>query len=161
MIVVNVFHFTGLHGDSITAESMFTSLHTLFPILAFKMTHSALGISCLRLTIKILFLSQKSRKQDNQEMGFNQNKSNKVTTFAGQRVASNFGIQDVIRNVTIKPETTRRQDDVTGRLPHASFTSSRMVRSSLGNSTIGSQNNAFQKVCNIILSLLFLLLCQS
>ena len=78
-------------------------------------------------------------------MSFNQNKNKWETTFTGQRVASGFGVQDVIRNVTIKPETTRRQDDVTGRLPHVSFTSSRMVQSSLGNSA-GSQKNAFQKV---------------
>ena len=57
-----------------------------------------------------------------------------------------------MRNVTIKPETTRRQDDVTGRLPrHASHSSPRMKQSWVKNSAYSSHKSAFPKVYNNII----------
>ena len=54
-------------------------------------------------------------------------------------------MQDAVRNVTIKPETTRRQDDVTGRLPrHTGYTSPRMTQSE--NAACSSHKNTSQKV---------------
>ena len=89
---------------------------------------------------------QKSRKQDGQETNLNLNSSHRATTLIEHKVSSGFVVQDAVRNVTMKPETTRRQDDVTGRLPR--YTSPRMAKSCGGNSAFTNPRNASQKVSN-------------
>lgn len=69
-----------------------------------------------------------------------------------QKLTSSFVVQDAVRNVTIKPETTRRQDDVTGRLPrHTRYTSPRMIKANARaqDSTLNSFRNVPQRVCSI------------
>ena len=56
-----------------------------------------------------------------------------------------------MRNVTIKPETTKRQDDVTGRLPrYTRYTSPRMMKAQarVQDSTMGRQKNVLSEVYN-------------
>lgn len=60
-----------------------------------------------------IFSLQKSRKQENQETVSGQERSNSFRTTFQQRVASNSVTQDGIKKVPLKPETTKRQDDVT------------------------------------------------
>ena len=66
--------------------------------------------------IVTIFSLQKSRKQENQETDSSQERSNSFRTTFQQRVASSSVTQNGIKKVPLKPETTKRQDDVT--LPH-------------------------------------------
>lgn len=86
--------------------------------------------------------------QENQETDTRQKYGHRDTTsFTKQKMASTLVIKDVIGNVAIKPETTRRQDDVTGRLPHhTSFSSRRMMQPSGANAAFRSQKNTFHEV---------------
>lgn len=57
-----------------------------------------------------------------------------------------------MRNVTIKPETTKRQDDVTGRLPrYTRYTSPRMMKTQarVQDSTMSRQKNVVPEVYNL------------
>lgn len=102
---------------------------------------------------KLLSLFQKSRQQSDKETDSNQNNDFTKTTLDEQKLASSFDVQDAVRNVIIKPETTRRQDDVTGRLPrYTRYTSPRMMkaRAHAQDSTLNSHKNVQQKVYNVI-----------
>ena len=74
------------------------------------------------------------------------------TTLAEQKVASSFVVQDAVRNVTIKPETTKRQDEVTGRLPrYTRYTSPRMMKAQahVQDSAMSRQKNVLPEVYNL------------
>ena len=73
------------------------------------------------------------------------------TTLAEQKVASSFVVQDAVRNVTIKPETTKRQDEVTGRLPrYTRYTSPRMkAQARVQDSAMSRQKNVLPEVYNL------------
>lgn len=95
---------------------------------------------------------QKSRQHGDKETEASQNNGFAKTTLAEHKVASSFVVQDTVRNVTIKPETTKRQDDITVRLPHyTSYTSPRMMKAQayVQDSTMSSQKNVPAKVSNI------------
>lgn len=95
---------------------------------------------------------QKSRQHGDKETEASQNNGFAKTTLAEHKVASSFVVQDTVRNVTIKPETTKRQDDITVRLPHyTSYTSPRMMKAQahVQDSTISSQKNVSAKVSNV------------
>lgn len=95
---------------------------------------------------------QKSRQHGDKETAASQNNSFAKTTLAEHKVASSFVVQDTVRNVTIKPETTKRQDDITVRLPHyTSYTSPRMMKAQahVQDSTMSSQKNVSAKVSNV------------
>ncbi|KAL9963597.1 hypothetical protein ACROYT_G027120 [Oculina patagonica] len=90
----------------------------------------------------------KSRQQNDIEADSNQNNGLTKSTLDEQKLASSFVVQDAVKNVTIKPETTRRQDDVTGRLPrYTRFISPRMMkaRARAQDSTLNSNNNVQEK----------------
>lgn len=95
---------------------------------------------------------QKSRQHGDKETEASQNNGFAKTTLAEHKVASSFVVQDTVRNVTIKPETTKRQDDITVRLPHyTSYTSPRMMKAQahVQDSTMSSQKNVSAKVSNV------------
>ena len=95
---------------------------------------------------------QKSRQQADKETDSNQTTSFMKTAVNEQKLPSSFVVQDAVRNVTIKPETTRRQDDVTGRLPrYTRYTSPRMMkaRARTQELTLNSHRDVPQKVCRI------------
>lgn len=95
---------------------------------------------------------QKSRQHGDKETEASQNNGFAKTTLAEHKVASSFVVQDTMRNVTIKPETTKRQDDITVRLPHyTSYTSPRMMKAQahVQDSTMSSQKNVSAKVSNV------------
>lgn len=95
---------------------------------------------------------QKSRQHGDKETEASQNNGFAKTTLAEHKVASSFVVQDTVRNVTIKPETTKRQDDITVRLPHyTSYTSPKMMKAQahVQDSTMSSQKNVSAKVSNV------------
>lgn len=99
-----------------------------------------------------MLLFQKSRQHGDKETEASQNNGFAKTTLAEHKVASSFVVQDTVRNVTIKPETTKRQDDITVRLPHyTSYTSPRMMKAQahVQDSTMSSQKNVSAKVSNV------------
>ena len=98
------------------------------------------------------FFFQKSKLHGDKETESSQNNSFAKTTLAEQKVASSFVVQDAVRNVTIKPETTKRQDDVTGRLQHYTrYTSPRMMKAQarVQDSTMSRHKNEPPKVYNL------------
>ena len=95
---------------------------------------------------------QKSKQHGDKETESSQNIGFAKTTLAEQKVASSFVVQDAVRNVTIKPETTKRQDDVTGRLPrYTRYTSPRMMKTQarVQESTMSKQKNVPPEVYSL------------
>ena len=96
-------------------------------------------------------LFQKSKQQGEQETDSSQNSGFGKSTLAEQKVASCFVVQDAVRNVTHKPKTTERQDDVARGLPHyTSYTSPRMKKTQahVQESTVNRHKNVQPKVYN-------------
>ena len=94
-------------------------------------------------------LFQKSKQQGEQETESSQNSGFGKSTLAEQKVASCFVVQDAVRNVTHKPKTTKRQDDVAARLPHyTSYTSPMMMKTQahVQDSTVNRHKNVQPKV---------------
>ena len=97
------------------------------------------------IPIKLEFLSQKSIKLEKQlgSQEINYGKTNNI-----QKKPPTLAVKDDVRNATVKPETTRRGDDETGRLPYnATITSPRLMQPSRGKDPLSSQSSAFQRVC--------------
>ena len=97
-------------------------------------------------------LFQKSKQHSDKETESSQNNGFAKMTLAEQKVTSSFVVQDAVRNVTIKPETTKRQDEVTGRLPnYTRYTSPRMMKAQahMQDSTMSRRKNEPPKVHNI------------
>jgi len=106
----------------------------------------------LILGCQIIAFFQKSKQHGDKETDSNQTNGFAKTTLAEQKLASSFVVQDAVRNVTIKPETTKRQDDVTGRLPHYTrYASPRMMKAQTRAqvSTVSRQKNEPPKVHNL------------
>ncbi|XP_068734752.1 uncharacterized protein [Montipora capricornis] len=95
------------------------------------------------IPIKLEFLSQKSIKLEKQlgSQEINYGKTNHI-----QKKPPTLAVKDDVSNATVKPETTRRRDDETGRLPYnATITSPRLMRPSRGKDPLSSQSSAFQR----------------
>ena len=95
---------------------------------------------------------QKSKQHGEKETESSQDNGFAKTNLAEQKVASSFVVQDAVRNVTIKPETTKRQDEVTGRLPHHTrYTSPRMMKAQarVQDSAMSRQKNVLPEVYNL------------
>ena len=96
-------------------------------------------------------LFQKSKQHGEKETESSQNSGFGKTTLAEQKVASSFVVQDAVKNVTHKPKTTKRQDDVARGLPnYTSYTSPRMMKAQVRvqDSTVNRHKNVDPKVYN-------------